>query len=74
MKKEGIVDIEGSNNLVRDIANMAIINKDSSGLARAKANKEKRLSMEKKVESLDADVREIKNNINKILDLLTEKK
>ena len=75
--KDGVVDIDNSPGLVRDISNRAVINTDSSGLARARAIKkmfiDKELEIQatkEKVDALSAEIQEVKESVNQIKDLL----
>jgi len=62
--------VEGHSNLVRDKSTGAILNTNTTEIARAKKLKEARLQETKKLESLSDRVDSLQNDMNQIKDLL----
>ena len=57
------VHVENSNNLVRDKSTNAIINRDNSGLEKAKARKLARKKEQEQIQDLKSEVKERKEFI-----------
>ena len=72
--EEPKVNIEGSPNLVRNVASMAVINRDSNARNMALSQREKRRQSNQDIDNLKQEVSEIKTMMSKILSLLEEKK
>ncbi len=62
--------VEGSNDLYRDMDSQAIINTDRSGYLAYKAKREQKLREIERIDKLEGDVGEIKSLLNKIIDKL----
>ena len=52
--------VEGQNNLIRDDANMAIINTDTNALHKARARKARHIKQNSEINTLKREVREMK--------------
>lgn len=69
-----MIQVKGYPNLVRDPENNAIINLDIQGIEQAKANKEARKrarqNFEKRIDTLEKDIGEIKDAINALIQKL----
>ncbi len=61
------VGIEGHNNLVRDIHNMAIINTDSSALEAARRRQQEAQNKADEMKQLKDDVAELKQMMKEVL-------
>ena len=57
------VPVENSNHLVRDKSTNAIINRDNSGLEKAKARKKARIEKDQKIDKLENEINELKSLI-----------
>ena len=62
--------VEGSNELYRDMDSQAIINTDRSGNHAYKTRREQKLREIERIDKLEGDVGEIKSLLNKIIDKL----
>ena len=62
--------VEGSNELYRDMDSQAIINTDRSGYLAYKNRREQKLREIERIDKLEGDVGEIKSLLNKIIDKL----
>ena len=62
--------VEGSNDLYRDMDSQAIINTDRSGYLAYKTKREQKLHEIERIDKLEGDVGEIKSLLNKIIDKL----
>tara|TARA_B100000700_G_C14941666_1_gene807090 strand:- start:643 stop:846 length:204 start_codon:yes stop_codon:yes gene_type:complete len=62
--------VEGSNDLYRDMDSQAIINTDRSGYLAYKNRREQKLREIERIDKLEGDVGEIKSLLNKIIDKL----
>lgn len=67
---KGIINIEGSPNLVRDLHSHAVINKDTNALKAYHAAKDKKLKDAERINKLESEVKEIKSSVNEILQIL----
>ena len=61
------VGIEGHNNLVRDVSNMAIINTDSSALEAARRRQQEAQNKADEMKQLKEDVAELKLMMKEVL-------
>lgn len=62
--------VEGSNELFRDMDSQAIVNTDRSGYLAYKNRREQKLREIERIDKLEGDVGEIKSLLNKIIDKL----
>ena len=62
--------VEGSNNLYRNMDNHAIVNTDRSGYIAYMNEKQRKLREIDRIDKLEDDVGEIKSLLNKIIDKL----
>lgn len=62
--------VEGSNELFRDMDSQAIVNTDRSGYLAYKSRREQKLHEIERIDKLEGDVGEIKSLLNKIIDKL----
>lgn len=62
--------VEGSNELFRDMDSQAIVNTDRSGYIAYKNRREQKLREIERIDKLEGDVGEIKSLLNKIIDKL----
>jgi Tfp pilus assembly protein PilN len=68
--EDKIVKIQGTNPLVRDLSNNAVINSDRLALQEAKAKKAQRLQDKNRIEKLENEISDIKNMMHQILQKL----
>ena len=59
--------VEGSNELFRDMDSQAIVNTDRSGYLAYKSRREQKLHEIERIDKLEGDVGEIKSLLNKII-------
>ena len=62
--------VEGSNELFRDMDSQAIVNTDRSVYLAYKSRREQKLHEIERIDKLEGDVGEIKSLLNKIIDKL----